>query len=196
MTSKTQKLFTKSNIINGVIIIALAVVVFVPAAKTLLIRALMGVGLFRADVAEQITPVPVADDMVFEDAGGKTINLHKLKGKVVFLNFWATWCPPCRAEMPAINSLHQTLKADTNIVFIMVDADSDLKSAGQFMAKYQYQLPLYQAVSNVPPNIYNGTLPTTVILDKNGALAFRREGMANYDTGAVEEFLTKHSLAK
>ncbi|TFF40618.1 TlpA family protein disulfide reductase [Mucilaginibacter psychrotolerans] len=192
-----NKLFTKANLINGLIIIALAVMVFVPAAKAMLMRGLMGVGLFRADVSAAATvPVKSTINISFRDASGKDISLKQIKGKVVLLNFWATWCPPCRAEMPSLNSLHQKLKADTNIVFIAVDADSKLKEAAQFMAKYDYHLPLYQVMSDVPESVYGGNLPTTVIFDKEGTMVFRHEGMANYDTDKVRGFLQKLAMAK
>lgn len=192
-----NKLFTTGNILNALIIVALAVLVFVPSAKALLIRSLMGVGLFRVDVS---AAAPVAKqssiDIAFRDASGKDISLKQLKGKVVLLNFWATWCPPCRAEMPSLNSLHQKLKADTNIVFITVDADSKLKEAAQFMTKYDYHLPLYEVISDVPESVYGGNLPTTLIFDKEGAIVFRHEGMANYDTEKVKGFLQKLALAE
>jgi thiol-disulfide isomerase/thioredoxin len=192
-----NKFLTKANLINGVIIVALAVLVFVPSAKALLMRSLMGVGLFRVDVsAAAPAPVKSTIDIAFRDASGKDISLKQLKGKVVLLNFWATWCPPCRAEMPSLNSLHQKLKTDTNIVFIAVDADSKLKESAQFMAKYDYHLPLYEVMSDVPESVYGGNLPTTVIFDKEGTMVFRHEGMANYDTERVKGFLQKLALAK
>ncbi|RWY57462.1 TlpA family protein disulfide reductase [Mucilaginibacter gilvus] len=191
-----RKWLTKGNLINGVIIIALLVVVFVPPAKALLMRGLMGIGFFKADVTQQAPPVPVVADIAFQNAAGQTIHLSQLKGKVVFLNFWATWCPPCRAEMPSINTLHQKLKDDSNVVFIMVDADSQLNLAAQFMTKYAYDLPLYQVVSDMPQSVYSGSLPTTVIFNKAGKMVFKHDGMANYDSGEVEEFLTKLAAAK
>jgi len=192
-----NKFLTKANLINGVIIVALAVLVFVPSAKALLMRSLMGVGLFRVDVsAAAPAPVKSTIDIAFRDASGKDISLKQLKGKVVLLNFWATWCPPCRAEMPSLNSLHQKLKTDTNIVFIAVDADSKLKESAQFMAKYDYHLPLYEVMSDVPESVYGGNLPTTAIFDKEGTMVFRHEGMANYDTERVKGFLQKLALAK
>lgn len=192
-----NKFLTKANLINGIIIVALAVLVFVPSAKALLMRSLMSVGLFRVDVSAA-APVPKQStiDIAFRDASGKNISLKQLKGKVVLLNFWATWCPPCRAEMPSLNSLHQKLKADTNIVFIAVDADSKLKEAAQFMTKYDYHLPLYEVMSDVPESVYGGNLPTTLIFDKEGAIVFRHEGMANYDTEKVKGFLQKLASAK
>jgi thiol-disulfide isomerase/thioredoxin len=191
-----RKLFTKGSLINGVIIIALLVIVFVPSAKALLIRGLMTIGFYKADVTQQAPAVPAVADIAFQNTVGQTVNLSRLKGKVVFLNFWATWCPPCRAEMPSINTLYQKLKADSNVVFIMVDADNQLQNAAQFMARYAYNLPLYQVISDVPQSVYSGSLPTTVIFNKAGELVFKHDGMANYDSGEVEEFLTKLASAK
>jgi thiol-disulfide isomerase/thioredoxin len=191
-----NKLFTRGNLVNAIIIIALLTVIFVPSAKALLIRGLMSVGLFKADVTAQAPVAPAVADIAFEDASGRAIHLNQLKGKVVFLNFWATWCPPCRAEMPSINKLHQKLKADTNIVFVMVDADSELKKAAQFMTANSYSMPLYLVISEVPDAVYGGSLPTTVIFDKRGRIAFRHDGAADYGTGEVKGFLKKLASAK
>jgi hypothetical protein len=64
------------------------------------------------------------------------------------------------------------------------------------MARYAYNLPLYQVTSDVPQSVYSGSLPTTVIFNKAGELVFKHDGMANYDSGEVEEFLTKLASAK
>ncbi|MFD2146081.1 TlpA family protein disulfide reductase [Mucilaginibacter antarcticus] len=118
------------------------------------------------------------------------MSLSTLKGKVVFINFWATWCPPCIAEMTSINDLHQQFKADQNIIFLMVDADHAFNKSVPFMEKHQYGLSVYAATSNVPASIYNGSLPTTVILDKEGRLVFHHEGAADYTNSKFINYLT------
>src|SRR5690606_16508266 len=79
---------------------------------------------------------PAADyEVTFMDEDGKKVSLESLKGKVVFINFWATWCPPCIHEMPSINKLKQSFDADDEIIFLMVDVDGKLDKSTAVMEK-------------------------------------------------------------
>lgn len=184
-----RKLLTRSNLLNALFVGALLVLLFVPSAKALLIRGLMAVGFFRPSLEKPEVSQSATPNLYFQDASGNAVQLKELKGKVVFVNFWAVWCPPCIAEMPSINALHQKLKADTNIVFVMIDADGNLPKSKQFLEARNYNLPVYKVMSDVPESVYGNSLPTTVIFDKQGRIAFRHDGAANYDSGDVEQFL-------
>lgn len=119
-------------------------------------------------------------DLIFQDQKGKTVSLSSLKGKVVFINFWATWCPPCIQEMPSINKLKQSFNGNDHIVFLMVDVDANIKKSTGFMEKNQYDLPVYVPASEIPPSFLGDAIPTTVILDKKGNLIARMEGGRDY----------------
>lgn len=177
-----SKNFFKKNVLNVILITGLLVLLFVPPAKAFLLRGLMEIGLFKPSLAEK---QPAASSLNlaavrFSDAKGKVIDLQSLKGKVVFLNFWATWCPPCQAEMPSINKLYLQFKADPNVVFIMVDADSDLPKAQKFLNKKNYAMPVYAVAGDIPEQLFKGSLPTTVVFDKQGRISYNEEGAANY----------------
>jgi len=106
-----------------------------------------------------------------------------LRGKVVFINFWASWCPPCRAEFPSIETLYTRFKNHPDIFFLMINKDSDPSAAHNYLEKEKYSVPFYQTNDNVPGEVYSGSLPTTVVLDKAGKIRFHHEGFANYGTG-------------
>ena len=127
----------------------------------------------------------------FKDASGKVIDLGDLQGKVVFLNFWATWCPPCRAEMPSINKLYEQFKDDKDVVFLFVDADQDLDKAQKYMDKKAYKLPVYIADSTIPSKLFRGALPTTIVFDKAGRVSYNESGAANYASSKFIAFLEK-----
>ena len=181
----------KKYISNGIFILILALILFVPSAKALVIQGLMQIGLFNPDVQSEKTLAAPALDLKFKDQNGKTIALNELKGKVVFLNFWATWCPPCLAEMPSINKLYQQYKNNGDVVFILLDADSDFEKANGYMKAKKYDMPVYQMASNVPEQIFAGSLPTTVVFDKKGRLSFKHEGAANYHSKKFVAFIEK-----
>jgi thiol-disulfide isomerase/thioredoxin len=177
-----SKNFFKKNVFNVILITGLLVLVFVPPAKAFLLRGLMEIGLFKPALAEKLpagSPLNLAA-VRFSDVNGKIVDLQSLKGKVVFLNFWATWCPPCQAEMPSINKLYQQFASDPNVVFIMVDADSDLPKAQKFLDKKKYTMPVYAVAGNIPEQLFKGSLPTTVVFDKQGRISYNEGGAANY----------------
>jgi thiol-disulfide isomerase/thioredoxin len=177
-----SKNFFKKNVLNVILITGLLVLLFVPPAKAFLLRGLMEIGLFKPALAEKQPAVSSLNlaAVRFSDAQGKVVDLQSLKGKVVFLNFWATWCPPCQAEMPSINKLYLQFKADPNVVFIMVDADSDLPKAQKFLNKKNYAMPVYAVAGDIPEQLFKGSLPTTVVFDKQGRISYNEEGAANY----------------
>lgn len=121
----------------------------------------------------------LAPAIVFRDESGKTVDISKQKGKVLFINFWATWCPPCIEEMPSIHKLKAEL-AGKDILFLMVDVDNNFKKSSKFMAKHQYQLPVYTTTDEIPQEMLSGAIPTTVIIDKFGRVVGKHEGGADY----------------
>lgn len=181
----------KKYISNGIFIIILALILFVPSAKALLLQGLMQVGIFNPSVPSEKSVPQQSLDLRFKDQNGKIISLSDLKGKVVFLNFWATWCPPCLAEMPSINKLYEQNKANEDVVFIMLDADSNFEKAYGYMKRKNYQMPVYHMASSVPDQIFSGSLPTTVVFDKQGRLSFQHVGAAKYNSQKFIDFIEK-----
>jgi thiol-disulfide isomerase/thioredoxin len=187
------KPFSKKTIVNAIVALLFVIVLFVPAAKAMVIRGLLEIGLFNPSITPNAKAVKVGlADIKFKDAQGKIISLADCKGKVVFLNFWAIWCPPCLAEMPAINKFYEQFKKE-DIIFIMVDADGNFAKSQAYMDRKIYQLPIYTLASDIPKSIFKGSLPTTVVFDKEGRISFQGEGAANYSsekfTGFIEKLL-------
>lgn len=184
--------FSRSNLFNGMFAAFVLLLVFSTDARAIMIRGLMQVGLFQP----QLTHVDNAtyqktSDFIVQNSTGTELRLAELKGKVVFINFWATWCPPCVAEMPSINSLYERLKKNKNIIFLSVDVDGNLKKSGEFMRRHHYSLPLYRIIGSVPQNFVSNSIPVTVIIDKNGHLAARQNGSADYSNPQVYNYLNK-----
>lgn len=132
---------------------------------------------------------PTTGELSFKDKEGKVLQLSALKGKVVFINFWATWCPPCIHELPSIDQLRQSLKDHKDIVFLMVDVDGDMEKSSAFMAENKYELPLYIAEGDIPAEFLGQSIPTTVILDKAGKIVERLEGSRDYGTPEIKKAL-------
>ncbi len=181
---------------STIIIGALALVLlFVPEAKAMMQQGLMKLGLFEPKL-EKVEPTtqPKSEanytfEMVYAD--GKAINMEDLKGKVVFMNFWATWCPPCIAEMPSIQKLYDKVKDDKDIVILTVEVEGKSDKVAKFMERKKLSLPVVYPNSSIPTEFFNGSLPTTVILDKKGNIAHTTMGMADYSGQDIVDFLNE-----
>ena len=185
--------YIRSNIGNVIFIIITAIVFFNTDARTLLIRGFMLTGLFNAEVSTE-TQKPDLNrlapaGMTFRKENGELLNLSENKGKVYFINFWATWCPPCRAEMPSINKLASKIEKKDKISFIMVDVDNKMNESVKYMQKNSFNLQVYSSVSPILEQIFNGTLPTTIIIGPHGNIVFHHTGMADYNTTEMINFL-------
>lgn len=115
------------------------------------------------------------------DASGKTVNLSSFKGKKVFVNLWATWCPPCRAEMPSIENLAS--KVDTeNAVFIMLSLDENFEVAKTFARSENLKVPVYYPAEKLPAMFNTDGIPATFIFDEKGDLVKQNNGAEDYNT--------------
>ena len=146
-----------------------------------MLQGVISTGLFNADIKkEAINNEQSAPGFSLSDLNGNEISTSSLQGKVVLINFWATWCPPCRAEMPSLNKLYLKLENDKRFVFLFVNEDDDKSKAIQFIEKNNFSFPIYNRL-RVPSQIFSGTLPTTVVLNKQGNIVLKHEGMADYN---------------
>lgn len=192
-----KKWFSNSLVYNGILVGVFFFLAFSTSGKGLVIKGLMKIGFFQPTLELPSSVIkhgnPVAD-ILFQNSKGTDIHLDQLRGKVVFINFWATWCPPCIAEMPSIDKLHSSLQDNQHIVFIMVDVDNDLKKSTRFMSSHNLNLEVYKAMSEIPENMLGGSIPTTIILDKTGHIVFSHAGGADYSNAAVLPYLENLAL--
>jgi thiol-disulfide isomerase/thioredoxin len=181
-----KKLITWSNATTFALVLIIIVIVISPQAKAVMLQGLMKVGLFKPPV-KNTEPEKTANDstslapgLVLKTPDGKSFDIKDQKGKVLFINFWATWCPPCIAEMPSIDEMYARYKNNPKVMILEVDVDNDFSKSVPFMKKYNYQLPVYNMASEPPEGFLSGAIPTTVIIDKRGAVVARHEGGADY----------------
>jgi thiol-disulfide isomerase/thioredoxin len=103
------------------------------------------------------------------ELNGNPIELSSLKGKPVFMNFWATWCPPCVAEMPFINELYPEYKDKVQFVMVSVDDPKDKDKVVNFIADKGFTFPVYTAEQADIAKAYNiQGIPTTYIINDKG----------------------------
>jgi thiol-disulfide isomerase/thioredoxin len=116
-----------------------------------------------------------------QDVDGNVVNLQSLKGKKLFVNLWASWCPPCKREMPSIEKLYQSVDKN-KVAFVMISYDDQFEKAKKYVSSKGLKLPVYYPVEN-PPALFNVQgIPATFIFDENGELIKQIEGSENYNT--------------
>ena len=138
------------------------------------------------DVATVGKPAP---DFTLMDREGKTWTLSELKGQVVFVNFWATWCPPCVKEMPSMQRLYDTLPADKFKMLAVLNSDKPI-NADFFAAKHKITFPILNDQDNkIGPKYGLTGVPETYIVDKQGVVREKFIGPAEWDSPGVVQML-------
>jgi len=107
--------------------------------------------------------------------------------KPIFINIWATWCGPCRSEMPSINKLYDKYKNEVD--FILVSPNESIKILKEFAQNSEYSLPFYTGISYTPSQLQTNSYPTTIIIDKNKNITHKMTGAHNWNTEEVYSIL-------
>lgn len=122
------------------------------------------------------------------DVNGNIVDLASLKGKNVFVNLWATWCPPCRAEIPSIEKLAGKVDKEMAVI-IMLSLDEDFELAKKFAKKNSMELPVYYPAEGLPAMFKTDGIPATFIFNEKGELVKQNNGADDYDTEEYVQLL-------
>lgn len=145
---------------------------FERAGFTLAATSVLALAACRAEVQapEMGKPLP---EFALPDLKGQTIRLSDFRGKVVVLNFWASWCPPCIAEMPSLERLHRAL-ADKGLQVLAISVDDNLDDVVQFKEHYQLTFPiLHDKARKASEALLTFKYPETYVVDREGNLAWK-----------------------
>lgn len=138
----------------------------------------------------QALKTPIAlPDFALADLSGTMVRIESFRGKWVLLNFWATWCPPCRAEMPGMNELQKAFGGST-FTFVAIDSQEEPSKVKEFIEREQYTMPVLLDVDgNVSATFGINSLPTTFLVDPQGIVQGGMIGSQHYDTPEARAFL-------
>lgn len=194
MKKQIEKWKQKSMLgkISDLLFLALIVAMIIPQSR----KAIMaGVNNVKAKIIppsvkeEPIATLGEADySWQLVDIEGNNHSLAEFKGKVIFINFWATWCGPCVGEMPEIQKFYDKFKNNNNVVFILASQD-DLQTMKNFMQKKDYNFPVYTVASQTPENLASRSIPTSFLINKNGEIVMRTVGVANWGGKKMENLV-------
>ncbi len=200
MAKNKKKKSTKRTLLEYGIIAIVALTLYATGLHTEVIgfmqRGLLATGLITPKIENKhqnetenvtTTATPADFNLMLMDEDGNTLSLADFKGKAIFMNMWATWCPPCIAEMPNINKLYKEMGHD--VAFVMVSLDEDFETAKSFNNRKGFDLPIYTLQSRRPAMYQSTTVPTTYVISADGNLMLTHKGMANYNTSKFKSFL-------
>lgn len=144
--------------------------------KNVFVSLFAAAGLFVVSSLSAGELDQVAPDFVLKSNTGQNIRLSDLRGEVVLLNFWATWCGPCRQEMPLLDDLHARYK-DMGFKVIGVNVENSPSKADAMLAKNPVSFPILYDTDSVVSKLYNvDAMPTTVVVDRDGNMRHLHRG--------------------
>jgi peroxiredoxin len=132
-------------------------------------------GRAKAKIAKDIISRP-AKDFKFTDFTGKTVSLNDYKGKILIVNFWATWCMPCRVELEDMKVAYAKYQNNPNVAFAMVSTDEERELVQPFVKKNAYNFPIFFAGDTTDKDFELNAIPRLLIIDGNGKIRFDKTG--------------------
>lgn len=177
------KIFKKKNISNLIFIIVLALMLYPPTREWGMRQIAFSPSVKDSDSAEKIENY----NWVLNGLNSENINFNELKDKVIFVNFWATWCPPCRAEMPMIQDLYNDYKDQVAFIFL---TNENWNTVNKFFQKNNYDLPTYNSIG-LPPKKFTETnsIPASYLINKKGEILISKVGAANWNSIKVRKLI-------
>jgi thiol-disulfide isomerase/thioredoxin len=138
------------------------------------------------------TPEKFDFDFNVKTLDGNVIKMSEMEGNVIFLNLWATWCGPCRAEMPAIQSLYEKVnKENIQFVILSIDNPDQQKRIRNYVKSQNFTFPIYVPSGFLPKQLSVPSIPTTFVVNKDGKIVVKKVGMTNFDTPKFKAYLEK-----
>jgi thiol-disulfide isomerase/thioredoxin len=131
-------------------------------------------------------------ELKLRDMNGNIVDIAALKGKTALLDYWTTWCPPCRADAPALDSLHKKY-GDKELAIIGISVSEERDVVEKFLSKHPHSFPVVLTTENEMPRPFQiGVFPTYVVIDKDGVLTSVVEGDQGF--GQLRKLLKKAGM--
>jgi peroxiredoxin len=155
-------------------------------AKSTFVLLLLGTLLLPGFTARAVDGA--APDFTLQSRSGETVSLSQLRGQVVMINFWATWCGPCREEMPHLEALHQRYDA-LGFKLLGVNVEENSSDAAEWLQETPVSFSILYDPENSVSELYDVVaMPSTVIVDRQGNIRFLHHG---YQAGYENEYQTQ-----
>ena len=180
---------SKKSISNIIFVIAIAVLVIPQTRQPIQVLLHKAIVLVKRVTIEDTKFNKLTDySWKLTDEHNTIYNFEEAKGKVVLINFWATWCPPCIAEMPSMQALYNDYNDKIEFLFVTNDPFTDIN---KFLAKHNYTFKVYKPAQAYPKFFDISTIPRTYLIDKEGNVIIDENGAANWNSKSVRSTIDK-----
>ncbi len=184
---KYRRKKTNWGIAFDFIFTALVIAMIFPTSRKVVSATIIRYSMFQPRETEDVIYVKDSDfDWSLRDINGERHSFSEFKDKAVFLNFWATWCPPCIAEMPSIQRLYD--EYGDKLVFVLASSE-DIKTLNRFLEKKEYTFPVYILDSRVPDVFASRSIPASFLISPEGKILMKKQGAARWDGKKVKALL-------
>lgn len=177
---------------SDIIFWALIILLLIPSTRSVILG-----GVAKVRVAIFTPSLKAVDGPLIQDGDwawgltsldGQTRTLADFRGQVVLVNSWATWCPPCRAEMPSLEKLYQEYGDKVSMILVTQEEAAVVK---EYIDKKGFSFPVYISRGGYPQAFSSKSIPTTFIVNKKGQVVFQRSGAFDWNNNKVRLFLGK-----
>lgn len=182
---------SKWSIISNILFFTLIILLLIPTTRMEILPHIQRLLLFAPSPlsANDQTSLTESDfEWQYKNAHGIPTRLSKHEGKVLFINYWATWCPPCIAELPSLVKLHKEYKDKVEFIFL---SNEDYILSNDFLANKGFTLKSGQIIYKQPTKLTTSSIPTTFIIDKKGKIILHKQGTARWNSADVTHLLDK-----
>ena len=176
----------KTKIYNIIFFVAVALILIPQTRQTIQVFINKGVALIVKPSVIKTEERKVISNYNWrlKDVSQSTLDFNSAKGKVIVINFWATWCPPCIAEMPSMELLYQNYKDNEDVLFLFV-SNEEVTVINSFMSKKDYTFKVYQSLTEYPKEFDVTSIPRTFIISKKGEIVMDKSGPADWSSDRV-----------
>lgn len=182
--------FLKKNWIVFLLTVLLVSVLLIPDVRDFMSNQITNNASLEK-VENEVTFSPEELNLQLKGVNVPDANLADFKDKLIFLNFWGTWCPPCRAEYPSIQKLYDAKK--DKVQFVLVAMQDQEEAVKKFLAENKYTTPVYLATSPISEKMLPKSFPTTYIIGKNGRILKKEEYASDWNSDSVHQFIDSFS---
>ena len=168
------------------------VLLLIPSTRTVIMGGVSKVRTAIFAPALKVSEGPVLDANSWAwklvDMNGSPVAFEQFKGEIIVVNSWATWCPPCRAEMPSLENLYQDYGNRISMILVTNEEPAVVK---EFIDKKGYTFPVYISGGGNPQAFSSKSIPATFIVNRDGQVVYQRTGAFDWNSKKVKKFIDK-----
>lgn len=178
--------FFKSHWSNIVFLLIIGLLIIPQTRKPIQVAVNRLFAFSPSEVSPEERQIVSSYNWPLQNLEGERLNFSEAEGEVVLVNMWATWCPPCIAEMPSLSKLYQDYGKKVNFYFISQEEAGKLQN---FLEKKNYDLPVFQPLTQPPHSLEFTSLPTTYLISRSGEIVIRKTGAADWNSKSTRELI-------